>query len=81
MRNRHGNARIAGTAPNANATLHVAFGVKPMERQNNTTTTESNAPTPCMAKTAAINVPLRPAEDDSDVTVAANGYSPPTPIY
>lgn len=41
--------------------------------------TDSNDPTPCMAKTAAISDPRVAAEDDSDVTVAAKGYSPPTP--
>ena len=35
--------------------------------------------TPCIANTAAMSFPLLAAEDDSDVTVAAKGYSPPTP--
>lgn len=33
----------------------------------------------CIANTAAMSLPLLAADDDSDVTVAARGYSPPTP--
>ncbi|RYY82013.1 hypothetical protein EON63_14210 [archaeon] len=40
---------------------------------------ESMDPTPCMAKTAAMRLPRLPADEDSEVTVAARGYSPPTP--
>lgn len=32
-----------------------------------------------MANTAAMSLPLLAAEEDSEVTVAARGYSPPTP--
>ena len=38
-----------------------------------------NSLTPCIANTAAMSLPLLAADDDSEVTVAAKGYSPPTP--
>mmetsp|Transcript_13417 Transcript_13417/g.12977 ORF Transcript_13417/g.12977 Transcript_13417/m.12977 type:complete len:87 (-) Transcript_13417:618-878(-) len=70
---------MAGKAPNASENLQEKLLGKPRLRHKMTTITEKRAPTPCIANTAAMSLPLLAAEDDSEVTVAARGYSPPTP--
>lgn len=70
---------MAGAAPKARANLQVNSVEHPEARQARMTATETKDPTPCMLNTPAMRVPLRAAEEDSEVTVAAKGYSPPTP--
>jgi len=70
---------MAGTDPKASEKRHANPGENPVPKQKRTIKTDMRAPTPCIANTADMRRPLLEAEDDSDVTVAARGYSPPTP--
>ena len=65
--------------PNASENLQAKPADAPHPKHIRTTKTDKRDPTPCILNTAAIRLPLCRAEVDSEVTVAASGYSPPTP--